>query len=121
MLVTSKLAVVILFIFFSCKQVASGTKKEMQIVNIKDTITIEMPSSLGSGSQWMLLDSTGVNVLSHEARSGPENAALPDIEVYKIKFLRTGIYRITFYYRRPFDALSDTVFAKKINKLIKVK
>jgi predicted secreted protein len=86
-----------------------------------DVVTIEIPSNLGKGYQWMLFDTLGNSVLSHDSRSNPNKTESSDIEIYKIKFHRSGTYILNFYRLRPFDKTFDTTSAQQITKTIVIK
>jgi hypothetical protein len=86
-----------------------------------DIYKIDIPSDLGSGHQWVILDSSQFSIVSHTAVSNPDPHISSDIETYKLRFERSGYYLVKLYYLRVFDKVKDTANSKKIIKTILVK
>ena len=85
-------------------------------------ITLQIPSNLGSGHQWRLLDTSQFSVVEHTSISNPDTSQSTDIEIFKLKAKsKKGVYKLTFYNIRPFDKSLDTITSKKYVKAIIIK
>ncbi len=97
----------------------SATASTLMIKKNK-TFLFSLPSNLGQGYQWTLLDTTHFKILDHKAVSNPNKEESTDLEIFKLKGEKKGTYMLHFYYLRPFDEKPDTSSAKKISQPITI-
>lgn len=104
----------------SCK--TTSVPKEALITTHNNIVELELPSNLGQGYQWKLMDTTSFIVVEHSSSSNPDRNVSSDLEIFKLKAIGgKGIYNLTFYYLRPFDPVIDTATSQKTFKTIVIK
>jgi len=91
------------------------------LVRPRQTFRLSIPSNLGSGYQWVLVDTSYAKVLSHTSVQNPHRKESTDLEVFTLRPLKKGRTGLVFYNLRPFDANKDTLAAKKIIQKIKIR
>ena len=111
----------LLLLAISSCTVQSGKTGSTIKSHVRVPLTIEIPSNLGEGHQWMLFDTTAFRVVSHDSKTNPDKTQSTDLEVYELLPLQKGNFQLTFYYLRPFDKVLDTANAKKTTKTISIK
>lgn len=109
-------------LFFSC----TDDKKDEVLydfnVEENSSFKVEFGVSFSSGYQWILSDSLSENVTLLEegfVENDSINAKFPEIQKWTFKANTSGIYRITFIYKRPWEPNSDGQKTKNINVMVK--
>ena len=106
-----------LFLFFSCTLFEMGPR--MKELRSDKNLSIELPSNLGQGYQWQLLDTSQFSVIQHSSRSNPDSSISTDLEKLVLQpKVKKGKFILVFYSRRPFDPMEDTANSSKIYRKI---
>ncbi|WP_293307584.1 hypothetical protein [Pedobacter sp. UBA5917] len=106
--------------FSACRTIK--IPKDAIISSPQEIIELELPSNLGQGYQWSLIDTSKFAVAEHTSSSNPNPKISTDLEKFKLRSKsKKGVFHLIFYSLRPFDPLTDTINAVKIYKTIVLK
>jgi hypothetical protein len=112
----------ILLILFTGVYSCKTRKFNDYILKPKENLQFEIPSNLGQGYQWQLLDTSRFSILAHKSSPNPDTSVSTDLEKFTLRAKRyKGQFILVFYHRRPFDPISDTSLSTKIFKKVIIK
>jgi hypothetical protein len=120
-----KLSLVLVFIFVfiqsSLSQNFIAGKQKLIRIKINRIFSYSIPSNLGTGFQWTIIDTSVFKVKDHTSKSNGISAKYTDTEIFKLIGTAKGLYKLRFMLLRPFDKVPDTANAKVIVQKIKIK
>jgi hypothetical protein len=89
------------------------------VARVNRNFYFTIPSNLGQGYQWKLVDTSIVRIRAHSAKANPHPEASTDLETFTLCAAKRGRVTLSFYLLRPFAP--DTAGAKNLIRSILIK